>query len=424
MVKNKNLHDYKQEINACVKCGVCQAHCPAYRSSRREGDVARGKLMLAAMLAEEKVTLTERLEQDISMCLMCGSCMHKCPSNVPTHEVVGAIRRMVADEKGLSSTGKVVSSLLQSPRLMRAMAKTGAVLGSAVMKKVPESSGLRVRYPAKFMENRTFPKVRFKNFLQRVPEHIPGDSDKETVCFFAGCAITYLYPEIGEAMVTILKQLGYPVYIPRQQGCCGIPALSSGAGDVVEKLAEKNIEAFKKYRGATIITACASCRGGIQDHYASMSGADAAFYGNVVDFSVFLKQAGFLDTLEKMKKDERVDRVCRKVTYHDPCHLKNHGITDEPRKLLRTLPGVEFVEMENASLCCGLGGTFSVHHYDESKKIGAVKAEAVKNSGAQYVATSCPGCIIQLQDSMNHAGMRVRAVHVLEIIADAMGLFT
>ncbi len=418
----KTLAEYSEEISHCVKCGVCQAHCPVYRHTRKEGDVARGKLTLAAMLVENKVELANRLEDDMSMCLMCGSCMEKCPYKVPTHEIVGAIRREISREKGLSSTGKLVSSLLGSPLLMKTMAKTGAVFSSAVLKKVPESSGLRLRYPVSFMENRTLPQVHFKNFFQRVPEYIAGDSDKETVCFFAGCAITHLYPEIGEAMIKILKYLGYPVYIPRSQGCCGIPALSAGAGRLVEKLAEKNVKAFEKYKGATVITACASCRGGIQDYYATMHGIDRGFCENVMDFSVFLQQTGFTDKLKELKKKAGAESPARKITYHDPCHLKTHGIKEEPRELLRSLPGVEFVEMENASLCCGLGGTFSVHHYDVSKNIGSVKADGIRNSGAERVATSCPGCIIQLQDSINHADLQVKAVHVLELIAEALSL--
>ncbi len=109
-----------------------------------------------------------------------------------------------------------------------------------------------------------------------------------------------------------------------------------------------------------------------------------------------------------------------KVTYHDPCHLKSQGITEEPRQLLRSLPNVDFIEMENASACCGLGGTFSVYHYDVSKAIGARKIPGLKESGATLLASGCPGCIIQLQDSINHAAMDVRAVHILELLVAAL----
>ena len=217
-------------------------------------------------------------------------------------------------------------------------------------------------------------------------------------------------------MVSILNRMGCSIYIPRSQQCCGIPALSSGNGKLVEELAETNVSAFAKREVQYIITACASCNGGIGEYYKTMKADYDDFTGKVIDFSVFLKKEGLFDELADLKKwPERV-----KVTYHDPCHLKTQGITKEPRELLRSLPNVEFVEMESASTCCGLGGTFSVYHYETSKAIGARKVQGLKDCGAELIATACPGCIMQLQDIINHADLKVRAVHILELIADAL----
>jgi len=109
-----------------------------------------------------------------------------------------------------------------------------------------------------------------------------------------------------------------------------------------------------------------------------------------------------------------------RVTYHDPCHLRTQGITREPRQILQALPQVEFVEMEAAGSCCGLGGTYSVYHYENSKKIGAKKAGYIKSSGAAMVATDCPGCIMQLQDSLNQAGAEVKVGHILDLLIEAL----
>ena len=109
-----------------------------------------------------------------------------------------------------------------------------------------------------------------------------------------------------------------------------------------------------------------------------------------------------------------------RVTYHDPCHLKTQGILKEPRELLKALPNVEFIEMEGASSCCGLGGTFSVYHYETSKAIGSRKMPGLSESGAEMIATACPGCIMQLQDVINHAGLEVNAVHILDLVSEAL----
>jgi len=415
MTKNKTLADFDKQIRECVKCGVCQAHCPTYRENRKEGDVARGKIALAASLLDGKATLEKSLEEDISMCLMCGSCVNKCPNKVPTNDIVGAIRREVSESKGLSLLGKGVAKVLGSKTLMKTLTKGGALMSPLALKKVPESSGLRLRFPTSFMQDRTVPKLKFKDLFSLVPEFIKGDGDKPVVGFFAGCSITYVYPEIGVSMINLLKKMGYSIHIPRSQRCCGIPALSSGAGEAVEKLAESNIAAFGKYDEEHIITACASCNGGIGEYYATMKGDVAEFTEKVIDFSVFLQQKGVIDQLAAMPRWDEPHRV----TYHDPCHLKTQGITREPRAVLKALPNVDFVEMENASLCCGLGGTFSVYHYECSKAIGAKKIPGLKESGAEMIATACPGCIMQLQDIINHAGLGVRALHILDLIHEA-----
>ncbi len=416
MSKNKSLQDFEKIIRECVKCGVCQAHCPTYRVTKKEGAVARGKIALAAALLDGETGLEGRLQEDVSMCLMCGSCVSKCPNKVPTHEIVGAIRRQITDNQGLSLIGKGVSTLLGSPLMMKTLSKSGAMLSPLVLKKVPETSGLRLRFPTPLMKDRTVPKIAFRNLFDRIPEFTNGQPDKPVVGFFAGCSITYAYPEIGEIMVSILHRMGYSVYVPRAQQCCGIPALSSGNGTLVGELAETNIGAFGRRELDHIITACASCNGGIGEYYRTMKANYEDFTDKVIDFSVFLKREGLFSELAAMEKwPERT-----KVTYHDPCHLRTQGITREPRELLRVLPNVEFIEMEGAASCCGLGGTFSVYHYEVSKAIGARKIEGLKESGAKVIATACPGCIMQLQDSINHAGLPVRAVHLLELLAEAL----
>jgi glycolate oxidase iron-sulfur subunit len=416
MSKNKCLRDFEKLIRECVKCGVCQAHCPTYQVSKREGAVARGKIALAAAILDGETVLEERLQQDISMCLMCGSCVNKCPNKVPTNEIVGAIRRKITDSQGLSVVGKGVSTLLGSRALMKTLSKSGAMVSPLLLKKVPETSGLRLRFPSPIMRGRTVPKIAFRNLFDRIPEFTQGRADKPVVGFFAGCAITYAYPEIGEAMVSILQRMGYSVYVPRSQQCCGIPALSSGAGKLVGELAEANVNAFDQRKVQHIITACASCNGGIGEYYQTMKADYDDFTGKVIDFSVFLKQEGLFEELAGMKKwPERA-----KVTYHDPCHLRTQGITKEPRELLRSLPNVDFIEMESAGTCCGLGGTFSVYHYESSKAIGARKVPGMKESGAEMIATACPGCIIQLQDIINHAGLKMKAVHILDLMAEAL----
>lgn len=417
MSGNKELSDFAREIGECVKCGACQAHCPTYRESRREGSVARGKIALAGAVLKGSMELDEGVRRDIEMCLMCGSCVHKCPNKVPTHEIVGALRRQMSRRQGLSPLGKKVGTVLGSRMLMKTLAKGSALFTPLLLKKIPEASGLRLRFPLAAMRDRTLPHIPFRNLFDRCPEFTPGQPGKPVIGFFAGCSLTYIYPEVGAALIRLLNRLGYGIHLPRGQQCCGIPALSSGAGELVEELAAGNARAFGKYGESQIVTACASCLGGIGHYYRTMKADYRQLTDKVVDFTVFLCQEGLVEKLAALPRWEKRTTV----TYHDPCHLKSQGITAEPRALLRALPNVDFVEMEGADLCCGLGGTFSVSHYRESQAIGARKIPGLLASGASKVATVCPGCIMQLQDSSNRAAAGVRAVHLIDLIEQALG---
>ncbi len=416
MTKNRELKDYKELIRACVKCGACQAHCPTYLEKRKEGAVARGKLSLAAALLEKDVGFEKRLLEDMSMCLMCGSCVNTCPNKVPTDKIVGAMRREISEDKGMSFVGKSVSALVGSKALMKGLTKGGALLSPLIFKKVPASSGLRLRFSPSSMKNRTVPHLPYKNLFEMYPEFMEGKKGKPVVGFFAGCSISYVYTEVGVSMVSLLQKMGCSIYLPKDQRCCGIPALSGGDGTLVEELADANIAAFTQHDLTHIITACASCNGGIGDYYAHMKGEHSHFSEHVVNYDVFLKKEGFVEKLRHLPKWK--NRTV--VTYHDPCHLKTQGILAEPRDILKALPNVEFVEMEGASFCCGMGGTFSASHYECSKAIGARKIPGLRESGAQKIATSCPGCILQLQDIINHATLPVKAVHILDLIHEAL----
>jgi glycolate oxidase iron-sulfur subunit len=276
---------------------------------------------------------------------------------------------------------------------------------------------LRLRFPAPFISaDRTLPPLTAKPFRERHPEMIRGAAGKPTVLFFTGCGINFMYPDSGEALLKALKFIGVTVMIPKAQVCCGLPAVSAGAAKTVEVLAEENLAVFQQYNCDYIVTACASCHSGLTQIYPGMGAEFSEFKDKVKDIFVFLVEQGFAEKLAALPK--RQERI--KVTYHDPCHLRNHGITKEPRAILKALPQVEYIEMENAATCCGLGGTYSVYHYDTSKKIGAKKAGFIAESGADLVATDCPGCIMQLQDSINHAAEKQRVVHILDLVAEVL----
>jgi glycolate oxidase iron-sulfur subunit len=97
--------------------------------------------------------------------------------------------------------------------------------------------------------------------------------------------------------------------------------------------------------------------------------------------------------------------------------LRNRGITQQPRELLRAAPGVTLTEMDGADKCCGMGGTFNVYHYDTSMRINSGKSSAIEKSGAEAVVTGCPGCMMQLSDGLGQRGSKIAVMHTLELLA-------
>ena len=413
----KDLEQYREWSQACVKCGACRATCPVFKAENQEGGVARGKIALAQAMMDGQVFTEDRLVHDLSQCLLCGSCTNLCPNQVPTPDIVAAARMKVAQEKGLSGFGRGVATLLTHKKAMDWMSKSGDLASRLLCRQIPETSGLKLRFPGPGIpKERTFPKPSFKPFLTRDIRQMVSRSASPRVLFFTGCGINYLYPEIGEYLVRILNFMGVHVTLTDEQGCCGLPALSAGAEDAVETLAKRNLKALKLHAFDSVLTACASCYGALAGIYPTLGANYQPFAEKTRDVMDFLMDMDLAGRLASLPQSE--DRI--KVTYHDPCHLRNHGLTRAPRQLLSALPQVDYVEMTDAATCCGLGGTFSVHHYETSQKIGSQKAKHVAQSGAEIVATACPGCIIQLQDSLNRESIPVRAAHLLELVCQVL----
>ncbi len=415
--RHKTLADYRPQIEQCVKCGVCRAHCPVFTEEGRETTVARGKLTLAQALLDGDIEADPLVADSLSKCLLCGKCVRYCPNLVPVDDIVLAARRELNRRRGPSLFGRSLSALLRRPRLMQWLATSVRLSTRLLLRRIPLQSGLRLRFPLPFIDRqRSLPAFPRQSFRHSHPEFIAGDPDRPLVALFSGCMINYLYPQIGVAALQSLAALGFNVVIPKGQGCCGLPALSAGDGVTASELAERNLRAFSGHSPEHIVTLCASCHSGLTRLFRNLGPEYEAFSERVIDIHRLLVDQGLVEKLQALPQPGRRTRV----TLHTPCHLRNSGQDAFPEQLLDALPTIERVPMHKATACCGLGGTFSVHHYQTSRQLGRIKAEAIKESGAEQVTTACPGCIMQLQDSLDQAGLPQRACHVLELVGQAL----
>jgi len=169
-----------------------------------------------------------------------------------------------------------------------------------------------------------------------------------------------------------------------------------------------------------LLTACATCTSTIHEVWPKMADerhreAAARLARRTMDISQFLiTKAGGLPRVPSRG-------IARRVTYHDPCHLKKSlKVFNEPRALIRATPGCTLQEMVESDWCCGMGGSFNLQYYDISKNIGAQKAARIMDTGADVLATGCPACMIQISDMLSQAGAAITVRHPVELLAEAL----
>ncbi len=411
------------EILKCPRCGQCRAYCPVFSELHDETSVARGRIALAKALLTGSAKADGDASRCMDECTLCLACVANCPSGVRIDSVVLAGRAELAQRLGISTVKRAVFHLLSKRRkLLPYAAFAAATLQEIAFARLPANSGLRLRFPvAGFGRQQVFPAVARHPLLSQLPEQA-GTGNRGEVVYFVGCYDNYLDPQVGHAVVTVLTRNGYRVTLPRDQGCCAMPMLASGVRSVALELMRHNVDLLAATGCRRVVAACASCGSALKHLYQETFAAvgdhvyaekAAALGERVRDLSQLLIDDG-------LRRPER--ELALRVTYHDPCHLvRGQGVRAQPRELLRSLPGVEFVEMNEADRCCGGAGSFSFVHYELARRINDRKVANVASSGAQIVATECPSCKLFLTDGLVRHGLPLQARQLAELLAMAYG---
>lgn len=419
MKELKELKKVQPYIEQCMKCGFCTYFCPVYQEERVETSVARGKNYLVKLALKGEQEFTEELGKIIGKCLLCKRCVVNCPAKAQIDRVVVGARAQMVEEKGLGTVKNIAFRKVMANRKRFTRALKLAKLFQWIL---PKTEG-NIRHLPDFLKalgaGRNIPELA-KTFLRDMVEPLyKPQSGREPVMrvgFFMGCATDFIYPEIGLKIIDFLTKRDVEVVIPKDQNCCGAAILYSGDLETAKLLADMNVEAFKDVD--TVLTACATCSSTLKEYEKYLGEGEgnkyAEFGKKIKDSLEFLIDVLKIDPSQlKLKKEFEG----KKVTWHDPCHLiRYQNIKDQPRQILKSLKGIEYVEMPNADLCCGMGGSFSIYHYDLSKKIAKKKVDAIRQTGADIVVTACPGCMINLIDNLLQNKMPQRVYHILELV--------
>lgn len=268
-------------------------------------------------------------------------------------------------------------------------------------------------------------------FFSRLGQTFPARGQRRArVAFFAGCVAQVTFTALNEATIRVLQTNGCEVVVPSGQLCCGALAAHAGVRDVARDLARQNMDAFLHEDFDAIITNAAGCgstlkeyphffSSEVEEHDGNYGGkADrsaelaAKFAAKVRDVTEFLADLGLSAPLKETKM---------RVTYQDSCHLL-HGqkIREAPRRLIRAVPGIDFVEMQLADHCCGSAGVYNITQTKASLEILSEKMQNARSTGASAIVTANPGCILQLRAGAKLHNTGQEVLHVVELLDRAM----
>jgi len=412
----------EDELMKCMKCGNCQAVCPVFSVQKTEAGVARGKIALAEAILKGKIDIQDPDIYDrVFDCLVCKSCMQNCPPQVNYDRIVLAMRTAIAKKKGLHPFKKTVFSLLFNHKpLLETGLKAGAMLQGLLTKPTENNQGRTLRFPfGIFDRKRVLPTLAKVPFRDSVSEVIDCEKPQATVAFFTGCSINYLYPQIGNDIIEVLRQNQIKIIIPKDQYCCGIAVFAHGDVTTARQMAKANLDAIERCQADYVVFGCGSCAGTFYHEYLELMRGDDVYEPlakkckeKAVEVSQLL--------MNKVNFTKPVKEVRRTVTYHDSCHLKKTmKVFNEPRRLIQSIPGITFKEMSKPDACCGSGGTYNLTHYETSTAILKNKIEDINKTLADTVVTACPGCLMQIIDGIEQSGSGQEAMHYITLLAKA-----
>jgi glycolate oxidase iron-sulfur subunit len=251
-----------------------------------------------------------------------------------------------------------------------------------------------------------------------LPELTPAIGErKHRIGFISGCIMGQLQGETNQASVRVLARNGCEVVVPEDQGCCGALHVHSGDRDTARALARRNIEAFEKLGLDAVIINAAGC-GSTLKEYGHLLERDAEWAERARAFAESVKDIS--EFLASIELNREMGEVRRRVTYQDPCHLVHgQGVRSQPRELLRAIPGLELVELEDSDVCCGSAGIYNLTHYDLSMQILEPKLDNIAETKAEVVVAPNPGCAMQIAAGCRRRGLDVEVAHVVDLLDEA-----
>jgi heterodisulfide reductase subunit D len=369
------------EVAKCNRCGFCLAVCPVYTVKGREWATPRGKNAIIRAVIEGKIDWTPEIEASIFRCTGCRLCTQTCFPAVETNQGVIAGRECLVDK---GQYPKVVSRVVEA---------------------------LENNFNISDEPNEDRP--LWIEFLKNVPADM-YQKEKARVAYFVGCVASFfpLVQKIPQSFVQILDRGKVDfTLLGGEEWCCGFPLIQMGMGEKMQKLVEHNQQKVKEIGAETVVFACPSCYHTWKEKYKTNAQLlhSTEFMEKLIDEGKITFNNGFQKT----------------VTYHDPCDLgRNSKVYDAPRNILKKIPGLKLMELENnrqLCVCCGGGGDMEMIDPELSAAIAQRKIEEIQRTGADVVVTSCQQCIRTISGYARKHEIDLKVMDITEVVLQAIG---
>jgi glycolate oxidase len=386
----EGLNSYGKEVDdevlACIHCGFCRLGCPTFSVTQRESRNARGRNALAFYLLNGSIEPTRDLAEAFYSCTTCQACTYFCPARIRVDEIVEGVRRK------LYNAGIVPEPVLG---VRDNILKTGNVYASAKAERIEI-------YPPALKE-----------------KAVKGElKEKAETLLFMGCVPSYLDMKMVPSLIKPLDAAGVDyTTLATEEGCCGFPLFLMGS-DNFEPHVENVIKKIRATGAKELLTPCAGCYKTFKKLYPEVGDLGLEVYHSV----------HYLEKLINEGKLQFKGNLGKKVTYHDPCDLgRTFQIFEEPRNILKAIPGLDYVEMARNRLqarCCGGGGGVVANNPDMAVDMAAERVRDALAVGAEIIVSGCAACKDNLRKGAKAIPKdergKIKVMDITEIVASAL----
>jgi len=407
-------------IADCVHCGFCLPTCPTYLLWGEEMDSPRGRIVLMKLANQGEIALTEQVTQHFDRCLGCMACVTACPSGVQYNQLIEATRAQVERRAPRSASDRLFRSLLFAlfphPDRLRAMLpllwayqRSGAerLLASRVATRLVPA---RLRSMAAML-----PPVRLNAARPPAPYiAAQGGKARRRVGMLLGCVQRAFFGDVNAATARVLAAEGCDVIVPQAQSCCGALSIHAGREDEGLRYARRLIDAFEAADVEQIVVNVAGC-GSTMKEYGHLLRDDPAYAERARRFSAKVRDVS--EALAELEPQAPRHSIELRVAYHDACHLSHgQGVRKQPRAVLRTIPGLEVVDIPEGEICCGSAGVYNLLEPDAARELGERKARNIMSVRPQALVAANPGCLLQINVALGRLGAPLPTLHPVQLL--------